>query len=490
MNLKKWYILICAVLLLSACKKDLVNPTQIGEFPSIFPDYIGVTIPASISPMNFTLKDSEFDYLNVTVKGNKKGELHTSNKKGVFFPEKEWRKLLNENKNDSILVQVSVNKNGQWFQYKPFAMYIGKYPVDYGLVYRLIPPSYEVFSKMGIYERNLSSYNERPIYENTQVSNSCINCHSFNHGNPNDLSIHVRGQYGATIIQQNRKMNAYTTQTDSTLGKSVYTYWHPSGKYIAYSTNSTRQIFHEIDTKTIEVLDLASDLQIYDVENNELIVNEAITSDDYETFPTFSPDGKTLYFTSARKKDMPKEFKEVKYNLCSVSFDPANGRIGDKVDTLINAAAIGKSITHARPSYDGKYILYTLIDYGNFSVHHSEADLGMLNLETGENYPLEKANSNETDSYHSWSSNSHWFVFGSRRGSGLFTRAYIAYVDDEGNAGKPFLLPQKNPKEYYETSIFSFNVPEFVTGPVKLDHREVESVLTSSNKIQMGFRKQ
>jgi len=490
MKQKIGYILLIALFSISACKKEVTNPILIDEYPSIYPDYIGVTVPGSISPMNFILKDSMVDYLSISVKGGKEGYLQTSNPKGAFFPEKSWKQLLQENINDSILIEVSAQKNGQWFQYKPFAIYIGKYPIDYGLVYRLIPPSYEVFSKMGIYERNLSSFKERPIYENTQLTNSCINCHSFNQCNPNDLSIHIRGKDGATIIQHDGVMNTYNTKTDSTLGKSVYSYWHPSGKYIAYSTNTTRQIFHEINSKTIEVLDLASDLQIYDIARNELIVNDAIKSDNYETFPTFSPDGNTLFFTSAEKKNMPVEFKDVKYNLCSVSFNPENGRIGDKVDTLIDASLIGKSVTHARPSYDGKYILYTLIDYGNFSVHHGEADLWMLNLRTGENYPLTNVNSDESDTYHSWSSNSHWFVFGSRRGSGLFTRAYIAYVDDNGNAGKPFLLPQKNPKEYYGTSINSFNIPEFVSEPVNLNHREVESKLTNSDQIQMGYRKQ
>ncbi|OAV69890.1 Tol-Pal system beta propeller repeat protein TolB [Bacteroidales bacterium Barb6XT] len=96
-------------------------------------------------------------------------------------------------------------------------------------------------------------------------------------------------------------------------------------------------------------------------------------------------------------------------------------------------------------SPDGKHLLYTLSDYGNFPVWHTEVDLYMIDLSTGEYHPLEQANSaGATDSYHSWSSNSRWIVYGSRRTDRLYTRPYIAYIDTAGNSAKPFLLPQKD----------------------------------------------
>jgi hypothetical protein len=68
-------------------------------------------------------------------------------------------------------------------------------------------------------------------------------------------------------------------------------------------------------------------------------------------------------------------------------------------------------------------------------------------------------NSDFTDSYHSWSSNSKWLVFSSRRDDGLTTRPYIAYIDNNGIASKPFILPQSDP-EFYNSFLRSFNVPE------------------------------
>jgi hypothetical protein len=77
-------------------------------------------------------------------------------------------------------------------------------------------------------------------------------------------------------------------------------------------------------------------------------------------------------------------------------------------------------------------------------------------------------NSDFTDSYHSWSSNSRWLVFSSKRIDGLTARFFISYIDETGNAIKPFVLPQKDP-EFYQRFLKSFNLPEFSTFEVKVN---------------------
>ena len=203
---------------------------------------------------------------------------------------------------------------------------------------------------MGIYERDLSTFDERPLIENTQFE-GCVNCHSFNRGNPADMSLHIRGPHSATLLRHSQSSSlssippsdgrsslssipppdgrsplssippsdgrsslssipppnrratpftAYNTKTDQTLGLCVYPYWHPSGRYIAYSTNTTRQLFHSADPNRIEVFDEASDLQVYDVEKNELLLSPLLKQDSiYETYPVFSADGRSLYFCAA-----------------------------------------------------------------------------------------------------------------------------------------------------------------------------------------------
>jgi len=80
-----------------------------------------------------------------------------------------------------------------------------------------------------------------------------------------------------------------------------------------------------------------------------------------------------------------------------------------------------------------------------------------------------------------------WFVFSSRRGDGLYTRPYFASIDENGKATKPFMLPQKDPR-FYDNSLNSFNVPEFVTSKVKVDVAEFESMALMKDRKKVTFK--
>ncbi|MBO7547350.1 MAG: PD40 domain-containing protein, partial [Bacteroidales bacterium] len=399
-----------------------------------------------------------------------------------------WLPLLDRSRGDSLRIAVCARFDGRWKAFEPFGIFDTPDPIDYGLNFRMLEPGYELYSKMGIYERELGSFRQHALLENTQFD-GCVNCHAYNRGDPSRMSLHIRGEHGATLLQIDGRMTAYDTHTDESLGLCVYPYWHPSGDYIAYATNTTRQSFHVQPDKLIEVFDHASDLQVYDIRNNQIITAPQVKQEGlWETFPAFSPDGRTLYFTAAAAVAIPEGLTQSHYNLMKVSFDPQTGRIGNDVETLIDAASQGKSITFPKPSFDGRFLMYSLCDYGTFSIWHHESDLWLLDLETGETRPLDEVNSADTDSYHDWSSNSRWFVFSSRRDDGLFTRLYIAHIGEDGVAGKPFMLPQRDPGRYYQDLFLSYNVPEFVTGPVRLDQVRARRIINSPERVRFGFR--
>ena len=299
------------------------------------------------------------------------------------------------------------------------------------------------------------------------------------------MSLHIRGANGATALVQDKNIEMLSTKTEQMIGNAQYTYWHPSEKYIAYSTNKTQQGFHVRDAKRVEVIDLESDVFVYDVVKNEMVSCPLLSKkESFETFPSFSADGKTLYFCTANSRPIPDEYNQIRYNLCSIAFDPASRTFGNQVDTLFAAEAMGKSVSFPRPSYDGKYLMFTLSDYGNFSIWHKEADLWLTDLTTRQSRPLTEVNSNDVESYHNWSSNSRWFVFSSRRIDGLYTRPYIAGIDAQGKVTKPFLLPQKDPDDYIR-SFYSYNLPEFVTGPVTVNPRDLAAAAMNPERKQV-----
>lgn len=497
------FILTCMLLTACSGSEAVHDARQEAAFPDIYPDYVGVTIPAGIAPLNFCMSDEVVLLVDAVVSDSKGHSVHGQGSETTDFDLEEWHALLAQNVGDSLQVSVSAKFQDGWHSYQPFSLYVSTDSIDYGVAYRMLEPGYEVYSKMGIYERNLSNYEQTTLIENTQFQ-GCVNCHSFNRANPGDMSLHIRGEHGATLLRHDGKITAYNTATPQTLGLCVYPYWHPSNRYIAYSTNTTRQMFHVADPKRIEVFDQASDLQVYDVEHNQMLLTPLLKRDDvYETFPAFSSDGRTLYFCAARA--LPEgsyALDSLHYNLCCIDFDPETGRYGDHIDTLINAEAVGKSVTMPRPSYDGRSLMFTMADYGQFSIWHPEADLCVITQEeidlirnsglalsedlAAHRMPL--VNSDDTESFHNWSTNSRWVVFSSRRDDGWFTRLYFTHIDEEGRVTKPFMMPQQNPRRYYRELFLSYNVPDFVSGPVNYDTQRAIDALNSTERKSIAVR--
>ena len=476
-----------SLIVLMGCHSVPTNVTQKKKLPDIYPDYVGVTIPVGIAPLNFSMTDDDVETIDVEVKGAKGGSLH-ANGDYADFDIDEWHQLLEQNKGADLTFTVCAEINGQWMQYKDFTVSISTYPLEeWGITYRRIPPSYEIYSKMGLYQRDLSNFDETPILVNTQVPDQCINCHTANRTNPDQYVFHVRGNHGATAISpslgERVGVNLLQAKNDSLGGTMVYPYWHPGGRYCAFSTNKTSQMFHASGAKRIEVYDSSSDVFVYDSQTNTILKDTLIMKTLWaENTPAFSPDGKWLYFTTAFRQIYPTDYDKERYSLCRVSFDEKTGKIGEQVDTLISANAIGKSVTWPRPSYDGRYIMYTQADWGYFSIWHPEADLWLLDLQTGETRPMDEVNSSRAESFHNWNVNSRWFLFTSRRDDGLYTRVYFSCIDDNGRATKPFMLPQRNPKEFYRELMYSYNTTDFTSRPVNIDARSLGRAIESDER--------
>ena len=465
--------------------------------PLIYPDYKEITIPPNIAPLNFELQPKRTEK-NRTLKKGKAIATFSSDKytfkvkahNGFFrIPAKKWKTLLTHAKGTSIQIDLLAQQGKEWCAYQPFKIHVAPDSIDGYIAYRLIPPGYELWNELGIYQRQLSTFEQSPIMQNKLISHDCMNCHTFNQRNPNQLIYHIRGKNGGTILRIGDKIEKLVTKTPETLSSLVYPAWHPSGKYIAFSVNVIKQNFHLKNPNRIEVFDLKSDVVVYDVKQHTIFTTPQLTdSTQLETFPTFSPDGKTLYYCTAPRRTLPKEYDQVKYSICSLSFDPKTRTFGQSVDTLFNGPASKHSASFPRLSPNGKLLLFTHARYGNFSIWHQDADLYCINLADRRIYPLRQANSSSVESYHDWSSNSHWIVFSSRRGDGLYTRPYFAHINNKGEASKAFLLPSEDP-HYYKELMLSYNIPEFITAKVSNRQHEMALIAKKASSTPVIFKK-
>ena len=479
---------LCVSVFLLSCSSGPDNPTLASQLPEIYPDYIGVTIPADIAPLNFNFADEAIDRMDVTVKGDKGGELHVIGEWAVFDID-EWHALTEQNQGGKLTVTVCTEKDGQWTQYKDFDIFVSEARLDdWGLTYRRIKPGYEVGGDIGIYQRELSSFDEYAIITETVVPGRCFNCHTANRTNPNRLTMQMRGEGGGTMIQKDGHQMWVETKTDSTKAAGSYSYWHPQGDYVALAVNSVHQAFFTGTGQRIEVYHTFSNVEVLDTRTNELILSPLLQTDDLEIFPAFSHDGKWLYYSTSKPCRVPAEYEKVKCSLCRIAFDAEKGVFGETVDTLLNGPATDKSYVLARPSYDGRWLMYCASSRGNFPVSQNDADLWLMDLKTGESRELKELNTPQSESYHNWNGNSRWFVFSSKREDGMYTKLYLASIDEQGRVSKPFLLPQRHPRKFYREMMDAYNCPDFTKSKVELDAHEAYRQVFDNKREHVKIR--
>lgn len=447
----KHFIIPFIALLLASCTLHDEEATKLNRQAVIFPDYTETTLPCNIAAPTFVSKDTlQLDDLQaVFTSGESKVVVGSNGDEGFCIDPDDWKTLVSAS--PTITVRIQGKRDNQWVEYNPFSMTISPDSIDSHLAYRLIEPGYEVWNKMGLYERCLENYDERAIKTNQETGGGCINCHSFCNYDRNKMLYHQRKEQAGTYFYDGQQ-----TKRIEPSPSFVYPSWHPGGRFVAFSTNNTKQAFHTVSRNRIEVFDFSSDVIVYDTQEDKTLTCTQLHSPTrFETFPSWSPDGKRLYFCSADSVNMPDEYDKVRYALCSIAFDPATQTFGEKVDTLFNT----KSVSFPRVSPDGRYLLFTLAEYGNFSIWHNDADLYLLRLSDGVVRCVNELNSKRVESYHSWSSNGKWVVFSSRRDDGLYTRPYFAHFEN-GKFSKPFALPQVD-ADYTTRLMKSYNIPEF-----------------------------
>ena len=490
LTLSKILLLAATILFLSSCVNHPDVPTSFKEaksLPAIFPDYCNVTVPCNIAPLNFMLPADQYEEC-VARFTMADGEQQTyGNGVKVQIPETEWLDMLKTSKGKSMKVEVWGQKKGEWLSFRPFEIFVAEEPIDEYLSYRLIEPSYAGWDFMEIAQRNITSFEETQIFNNEITCNDrakgqCINCHSYQNYKTDNMLFHVRLSNAGTVIVNDGKISKRNLKRDYTISSGVYPAWHPTQKLIAFSTNKTRQAFHTQHPNKIEVFDEASDLILYDVTTDSV----SIVSNDstlLEVYPTWSPDGKYLYYCKSvplpeelRDKDITLNYQKVQYNLYRCSFDMSSHGFGEE-ELVYDAASANKSVTLPRISPDGRYLLFAEGQYGCFHIRHADGDIVCMPLDTEAPSRIDLTNFNSegfADSYPTWSSNGHWIMCSSRRGDGNFSRIYISYFN-KGKVEKAFMLPQKDP-EHNTFRLKCYNRPEFMVEPVRISVNEFSKV--------------
>ncbi len=467
-------IVLCALLIglwyyLSSNRNIVIEEYNSIDRPAgIHPDYTDTVIPPNIAPLNFLVREKGTRYYVKIYSKQGKGIDIYNRRPCIEIPLGRWRKLLSLNHGQKLCFDVYVrDEKNQWSKFETITNTIANAKLDRYLTYRKISICVQ-WKDMGIYQRDLENYRESIVLHNSSFSEGCVHCHSFLNNSPDNMLLQIRSSdYGTPmLIAQNGKVTAVNTRTKVTPGKVGFTCWHPNGLVIAFSINKYHMMYHSTAQEVRDVFDNAADLALYLLDSGQVISTGKITRPDrMETFPEWSRDGQYLYFCSAPQLP-PERYSEVRCDLMRISYDCKTRKWGT-LETIISAQEVNGSITQPRFSPDGRFLLFNVSEYSDFPIHQAKSDLYLMETETGRHRKL-SISSTRCDTWHSWSSNSRWFAFNSKRLDGRFARPFFSYVDRTGKAYKPFVLPQKDPA-FYDSLVRVYNMPELIkkTIPIK-----------------------
>lgn len=483
---------------LTGCSKTPTVPEvyeRTEEPLSIDPDYTNTLFPVNIAPPSFQINNPGDEC--VTILSGKDQQIVLAGKE-VAPPIKLWKSLCENSAGSQITVTVYLRSGETWRRVQDIFFSISADKIDPWLTYRLIEPGYDHFGTMRLAQRRIETFDEKPFFDGNAVEGTCANCHTAQNRHPNNMLFHTRGNYGGTILVRDGRAEKIGTQSPDTGLQAVYPAWHPTSDLIVFSTNKTFQIFHAAGANKIEVMDAISDLLLYDVNQNSFtpITNTPLL---LETFPSWSPDGRTLYYCAADISSLPlnKEktepvwrecYESVRYALYRRTFSPETRAFGSP-ELIWDAPAEGKSVVHPRVSPDGRFLIVTVSNDGTFPIWHPESDLFLIDLTTGQRRSMTEINSDQSESYHSWDSSGRWLIFVSRRDDTLYSRVYITHIDENGNGSKPFILPQRRVAED-RRRMKSYNLPEPMVAPVPVSLGTLTRVITLKSPRRAVYTEQ
>ena len=393
------------------------------------------------------------------------------------IPDEVWEQVKRHavGRRASLWVK-GIRQKGLWGKARPSVhrsqvvnFRVSEDPADNAVVYRLISPPAVNDKTPDMFVRDIRERRQRLLLGARQLY--CLNCHCFSSktGTKGQLGLQVR--YKGDDPQPHRMYLAlYDMEKQSgrkmilpfAIQMTTFMGWSPDETKLAISANQRIGGYRPVVLETQASGQPTSDIAVYDTtDGTVLLLPGASGPTTLEIFPAWTPDGKSIVFSSAPAGRHP---TQTQYEIFVV---PYNDGRGGKPQPVRGASRNGKSNYLSRFSPDGKWFTFTRSDWGLLIKASSDIYIMPADLKTDPR-PLECNTPYAADSWHSWSSNSRWIVFATKRDDGILARLYLTHIDRDGHASPAVRLPLEDPD-----MTECFNIPEFLATMPSLEERRL-----------------
>ncbi len=309
---------------------------------------------------------------------------------------------------------------------------------------------------------------------------TCANCHSFSHDGK-FLGMDIDGPQGDkgayALSSLSRKVNIkrnnlinwnydFKQKPKGTKTIGFLSRMSPDGNHVISTVNESVFVVNYRNYKYIQVFyPTRGVLAYYSKKSGNITLLPGAADPRYvHCNPVWSPDGKTIVFSRAPAKDpyvqgqklpaypnAPEE-TQIQYNLYRIPFN--NGK-GGKPLPVEGASYNQMSNTFPKVSKDGKFIVF--VKCKNGQLLRPDSELWIVPFQGGTARRM-RCNTQEMNSWHSFSPNSRWMVFASKANS-FYTQMFLTHIDEEGMDSPAILIPQSTAANR------AVNLPEFVNIP-------------------------
>ena len=434
--------------------------------------------PPNICAPTVTWTDSEDDLWLLNVESRRGSRRWLSREPLFRIPDAAWSEITAAPDLPVKLEVRGVRRSGFAGKARPevnvarLTFSVSSDPADPAIVYRLVDPPFLNVKTPNTYVREIAAREPRVLVDSR--GKYCVNCHSFStlSGTEGTLALQVRDIHAATPSSVSylafcdlARGGGFRAELPFPVQMTTFMAWSNDGTRLTFAANQDLSSFAPFILETQNTMQSESDIAVLDTRTwTAHLVPGASQAGTIETFPTWTPDGKKIVFCSGPAK-RPEPLTRFALRII-----PAEGGIPRPIPHI---PADNASRVYPRYSADGKWLMFTQTTGGALVKPSSDLYIMPANFSEAPR-ALECNAPYAADSWYSWSANSRWIVFTSKRDDGIFGRLYLAHIDEDGRASSPVRLPISGEPR------MSFNIPEFVTSAPKLTDRQVFESIDST----------